>query len=168
MTNTPGFYKFDGRMLYFAPNSVYAPNFTLLLEQQATYTYPVDGWYYFDTTQQAESFFEINGQSQTNWTAYREGLLDPRYMSIVAAASTSTPKAALAALTIAAALSDFENQGRHNDYLKCILYILEGSTLPVAEKTELAAELLALMTQCNLPGQFITELVEALDSLSSP
>jgi len=104
-----------------------------------------------------------------DWTAYREGLRDPRYVNIVAAALESTAKAKYGAMSIPAALSSFEYQGQHTDYLDCILYILEGSSLPVAEKADLATELLALMAQCNLPGPFITELVNKLASqLSSP
>jgi hypothetical protein len=104
-----------------------------------------------------------------NWTAYREGLRDPRYVTIVAAALTSTPKAKYGAMIISAALNSFQDRGDHKDYLDCVVWILEGSALPVAEKTDLASGLLALMTQCNLPGSFITELVDELASgLSSP
>jgi hypothetical protein len=75
MTTTAGFYKFDGEVLRFAAGSVYAPNFTLLLELRETYTYPVNGWRYFATTEQAESFFEINGQTQADWQGFQTALL---------------------------------------------------------------------------------------------
>jgi hypothetical protein len=103
-----------------------------------------------------------------DWIEYREGLRDPCYVSIVAAALSSTPEAKYGAMNISAALNSFQDRGDHKDYLDCIVWILGGSTLPVAEKTDLAAKLLALMTRCNLPSQFITEFIEALDSLSSP
>ena len=129
-------------------------------------------WTWRDATEQEIEEYDATNQPPPpppNWTAYREGLRDPRYVNIVAAALESTPKAKYGAMSIPAALSSFEYQGQHTDYLDCILYILEGSALPVAEKTELAAELLALMAQCNLPGPFITELVNKLaPQLSSP
>jgi len=70
MTSTAGFYKFDGELLRYASSAVYAPNFTLLLELKDSYNYPVSEWYFFATTEQAESFFEINGQSQTRWVEF--------------------------------------------------------------------------------------------------
>jgi hypothetical protein len=75
MTITAGFYKFTGEALSYASNSVYAPNFTLLLALKDTYVYPVDGWHYFTTTQQAELFFGINGQSQADWQGFQSELL---------------------------------------------------------------------------------------------
>ena len=103
-----------------------------------------------------------------DWTAYREGLRDQRYVGVVAGALSSTPEAKYGAAIISSALNSFQDRGDYRDYLDCIVWILAGSSLPAAEKTELAAELLALITRCNLPGAFITELIEALDSLSSP
>lgn len=102
-----------------------------------------------------------------NWTAYREGLRDQRYVDVVAAALESTPKAKYGAMNISSALNSFQDRGDHTDYLDCILWILGGSTLPVAEKVDLATELLALMAQCNLPGPFMTELVDKLAPLLS-
>lgn len=52
------FYKLDGELLE-GPNFVYGPTFTLLKEQKDTYTYPVDGWYWFDTKEEAYAFFNI-------------------------------------------------------------------------------------------------------------
>jgi hypothetical protein len=60
--DTSGFYKQDpesGELLH-APNFVYARDYTLLRADHATYTLPVDGWYWFDTLKQAEAFFDID------------------------------------------------------------------------------------------------------------
>jgi hypothetical protein len=70
MMNTAGFYKFEEELLRFAPNAVYAPNFTLLVSLQETYNYPIEGWHYFATTEDAESFFAINGQSEARWVEF--------------------------------------------------------------------------------------------------
>jgi hypothetical protein len=58
--DTSGFYKQDpesGTLLH-APNFVYARDYELHRADHATYTYPVDGWYWFDTLKQAEAFFD--------------------------------------------------------------------------------------------------------------
>ena len=56
---TPGFYKLDGELLY-APNFVEASSFFLLKEEKDIYTYPQDGWYWFDSEEDANLFFQIN------------------------------------------------------------------------------------------------------------
>lgn len=47
--DTSGFYKLDeeGNLLH-AVNSVHTKNYTLLREEKDTYTYPVDGWVWYD------------------------------------------------------------------------------------------------------------------------
>lgn len=51
MEDTSGFYKQNetGEWEY-APNFVYAPTYTLLREEKNNYTYPVDGWYWFESS----------------------------------------------------------------------------------------------------------------------
>lgn len=56
--NETGFYKFNDE-LFYAPNFVYAPEYTLKKEEKDTYTLPIDGWYWFNTTQEAKDFFNI-------------------------------------------------------------------------------------------------------------
>jgi hypothetical protein len=50
-----GFYKLDGEDILYAPNFVKAPNFTLLKEDKDTYEYPKDGWYWFNTEEEAKN-----------------------------------------------------------------------------------------------------------------
>ena len=48
METTAGFYKLeDGNWLY-APNFVCSPDYELLMEFKDTYTYPIDGWSWYD------------------------------------------------------------------------------------------------------------------------
>jgi hypothetical protein len=54
---TQGFYTYDGNEGFFAPNAVYAKDYVLLKEQKDTYTYPVNGWWWFDTLEQAQAHF---------------------------------------------------------------------------------------------------------------
>ena len=128
-------------------------------------------WPVRDATEQEIEEYDAANQPPPpppDWTAYREGLRDQRYVGVVAAALSSTPEAKYGAAIISSALNSFQDRGDYRDYLDCIVWILGGSSLPAVEKTELAAELLALITRCNLPEAFINELIAELDSLSSP
>ncbi len=58
MEDTSGFYKLDGTLLY-AHWAVYGPDFTLLRDDHEIYTYPVDGWRWFDTEADAREFFDL-------------------------------------------------------------------------------------------------------------
>lgn len=65
---TQGFYTFDGTEGFYAPNAVYAKDYTLKASDHATYTYPVHGWWWFDSLEQAQAHFN---------TRYDFGLTDP-------------------------------------------------------------------------------------------
>lgn len=51
------FYKLHKDEIYEAPNAVFSPVVTLKKESKDTYTYPADGWYWFDTIEEAYLFF---------------------------------------------------------------------------------------------------------------
>ena len=53
------FYKNDNGSLLEAPNYVYGPNFTLSKENKDTYTYPVEGWKWFDAKETAIAEYGI-------------------------------------------------------------------------------------------------------------
>ena len=50
MEDTSGFYKFDDQQQewYFGPNKVININYVLVRELHDTYTYPIDGWVWYD------------------------------------------------------------------------------------------------------------------------
>jgi hypothetical protein len=56
--NTSGFYKLDEILLY-GPNYVLNANYKLYCETYDQYQYPVDGWYWFDTEEEARLFFDL-------------------------------------------------------------------------------------------------------------
>ncbi|MGI9158939.1 MAG: hypothetical protein ACR2K1_04220 [Saprospiraceae bacterium] len=56
--DTSGFYKLD-EILLFARYSVYSGGYELLRENYNTYIYPVDGWYWFDSEEDARIFFNL-------------------------------------------------------------------------------------------------------------
>jgi len=59
---TSGFYRLNHNeaALEYAPNFVYAPDYTLKKEDEGSYTYPTDGaWYWFDFEEDAYTFFNL-------------------------------------------------------------------------------------------------------------
>ena len=58
MNNSSGFYKLDGELLY-GPNFVLNANYELRKETHEQHTYPVDGWYWFDSETDARTFFGL-------------------------------------------------------------------------------------------------------------
>jgi len=66
--DTAGFYKFDGELLY-APNFVFSKDYELLKESKDTYTYPVDGWTWFNSLADANTSFGIDPKSEATTNA---------------------------------------------------------------------------------------------------
>jgi hypothetical protein len=54
-----GFYKYESEILSYGPNFVLDLNFELRKESKDDHTYPVDGWYWFDSIEEAYTFFNI-------------------------------------------------------------------------------------------------------------
>lgn len=52
MEDTAGFYKLDGDLLY-GPNFVLNKDYELRRETHADHTYPIDGWSWFDSAEDA-------------------------------------------------------------------------------------------------------------------
>jgi len=59
MENTNGFYKHENGELFYAPNFVECTEYKLLIEDYLNYTFPIDGWYYFESKAEARGFFGI-------------------------------------------------------------------------------------------------------------
>lgn len=53
------FYRFENDELIYGPSVTFPDSTFLLLEFKDTYTYPVEGWYYFETEEEAKVFFNI-------------------------------------------------------------------------------------------------------------
>ena len=71
--NTQGFYKNDDGMVLHGPTMVSNTNYVLNDDLKDTYTYPIDGWYWFDTEQEAYEFFQIEWYPEV----YTMGLSKP-------------------------------------------------------------------------------------------
>lgn len=67
--DTSGFYKLeDGNWLSWAKNLVSGPSFQLSRVDHEKYTYPIEGWYWFDSEENAKKFFNIPESPQTPQT----------------------------------------------------------------------------------------------------
>lgn len=53
------FYKKDNGMVLEAPNFVLNKDYELKKETKDTHIYPIDGWYWFDTIEEAYTFLGI-------------------------------------------------------------------------------------------------------------
>ena len=60
MEITAGFYKLEDDNWQYAPNFVDAPNYQLFKENKDSYTYPVDGWTWYDESPIEEQPVDIN------------------------------------------------------------------------------------------------------------
>lgn len=59
MEDSSGFYKLDDTILLYGPNFVLNSNYELRKENYNQHTYPVDGWYWFDSENDAYVFFGL-------------------------------------------------------------------------------------------------------------
>jgi len=73
------FYKRIDEELLIAPNFVHTPDISLLAEEHGNHTYPVEGWYWFDTLNDAMLNMMTSAQSispvQAKIVLHRHGLL---------------------------------------------------------------------------------------------
>ena len=55
MEDTSGFYKLENGQLLFGPNFVLNKNYELRRETHDQHTYPIDGWSWFESEEEAKS-----------------------------------------------------------------------------------------------------------------
>lgn len=60
MDDTSGFYKKSGDQLLYAPNFVIHAEYELYRAQKDTYSYPFNGWQWFDNQEVALVEFGLN------------------------------------------------------------------------------------------------------------
>jgi hypothetical protein len=111
-----GFYKRDNETLLQAPNFVHAPNYSLTAENHAEHTYPVDGWYWFDTLD--EAMVEFITQPDVPTVTALQGMLAIQQAGLVA--GFNAWKASLDPVEDFATIAFFEKAQtwrRNNPYL---------------------------------------------------
>lgn len=62
---TAGFYKLHKDALGWGPNFVENATYALYKENKDDYTYPVDGWYWFESLEEAQNFFGIEPEEES-------------------------------------------------------------------------------------------------------
>lgn len=53
------FYKMIDEKNYIFGSEVLSAEYQLLTEDKDTYTYPIDGWYWFNSEEEAREFFNL-------------------------------------------------------------------------------------------------------------
>lgn len=59
MEDTSGFYKNDNGEVIFGPNYVLNASYDLRRETHEQHTYPVDGWFWFDSEAEARQTLNL-------------------------------------------------------------------------------------------------------------
>jgi hypothetical protein len=59
MEDTAGFYKNDDGYILYGPNFVLNANYNLRKETKDQHIYPTDEWYWFDSIEEAYTFFGL-------------------------------------------------------------------------------------------------------------
>lgn len=59
MNDTSGFYTVQDDILYYGPNFVESSDCTLYRDLKDSYQYPVCGWIWFDSEEEALAYFKI-------------------------------------------------------------------------------------------------------------
>lgn len=67
-----GFYKYENGEWLYAQDTVISSSYTLLRDDKDTYTYPVDGWYWYDTSPVIE---EVDIQYQLDKRTFGQRLI---------------------------------------------------------------------------------------------
>jgi len=66
MENTSGFYRNNRGEIQYAPNFVLSSAYELRRETHDQHTYPVDGWYWFDSKEEAGLVRLVDVTAQEN------------------------------------------------------------------------------------------------------
>ena len=61
---TQGFYKNDNGTLLYGPNFVLNKAYELRKETKDQHSYPVDGWYWFDSEEEARTAFNLPASTE--------------------------------------------------------------------------------------------------------
>jgi len=169
MTTTAGFYRFLDGELRCAQTAVHLPNTEpLLAAEKDSYDYPYHGWSWFDSITAAETYYEINGATNTDWPGFRHAILTENgYVAAMALALDSENNSARLAVTFShSRLDRFQDKGDFAEYLQGLLLIV--SVQPEQNKAPLVEEFLALAVRCNLPEAFVTALNQAIIPMTPP
>jgi hypothetical protein len=157
--STAGFYRFQDGELTYAQESVHAPNnVVLLISEKNNYSYPIEGWRYFDSLNEAENYFVINGAISGNFDEFTDALRTENGFAATFEAVLQTDP--MLASSMAAYLETFRTQGEWRQYLWSLQEAIK--LIPnQQQQAYIANEFLQLAQRCNFPSGFI-EAFEAI------
>lgn len=72
---TAGFYKYEDKDLLYASTFVEGDGYVLVVDNKDHYTYPVNGWYWFDSEELARAFFAERSKDVVTQRQFRLSLL---------------------------------------------------------------------------------------------
>lgn len=64
MEDTSGFYKNDSGELLYGKNYVLSGSYNLYRENKDDYAYPIGGWFWFDSEEQAREAFHLTKKEE--------------------------------------------------------------------------------------------------------
>ena len=85
---TAGFYKNENGVLQYAPNAVMNSNYILCSDSHIDYTYPVDGWYWFNSENEAKASLIDNNELPYNENGWQSRTCSMRIVAPVNLVST--------------------------------------------------------------------------------
>jgi hypothetical protein len=70
--NNQGFYKKEDTTILYTPSIVQGPSYVLFAENKSEYDYPVDGWIWAESEEDAIAYFETNDVSVPSFNVQPE------------------------------------------------------------------------------------------------
>jgi len=64
------FYKLDESNVVLEGNTIHSPIATLISEDKDKYTYPIDGWFWFENMEMADTYFKANPDTNVTEIEY--------------------------------------------------------------------------------------------------
>ena len=137
-----GFYKKDITRLLFAPNFVRGEDYSLVKEDKDTYQYPVNGWHWFNTENEARTFFTLPiDQVYTtipNYVKFWNLLIASPIYQVIRTKATSSLEVTVACTEFVAAVSDAKLGKANKDAIQaCIFLLIMASNFTTNELTQI-------------------------------
>jgi hypothetical protein len=151
MTINPGFYKFDNELLSYAATSVYAPNYTLLAENHVTIAFPINGWFWFNSQSEAESYFGINGTTAARWLEFGAALAQDPAMNMFFRELDEQATILYGMLTVGMGQA---SEGKPRTFLAAWSLAMARGLIPA----DLQQHLISMASGYDLPQRFIDGL----------
>lgn len=152
--SNPGFYRAqDNTFLLYAPDYVIGPGFELFSGAKDSYTYPVNGWYWFDSQGQAEDtlgllYLESPTSGDADWDRFNALMLaDVAFQQDLGAVLQIAPAVAIA---IPAALSQVTSRG-----VNSFRFVYQEFVTLANSSSATRSQWAAYAVTCRLPSQFV-------------